>query len=107
MLHLTLKNFTPEIRKSKLPVIVMFYAPWCSKCAMMKPLVEDIEIKYRGRILFCEVEIDESKSLAEQYHADIVPTFAFFRGGTLLEEISGVFEESTFEKYLQTIFRNC
>ena len=58
MLHLTAKNFTEEIEKSSLPVVVMFYAAWCGKCAMMKPLVEDIEAKYRRRILFCETEID-------------------------------------------------
>ena len=65
MLHLTAKNFTEEIEKSSLPVVVMFYAAWCGKCAMMKPLVEDIEAKYRRRILFCETEIDESPSLAD------------------------------------------
>lgn len=107
MLHLTARNFTEEIEKSSLPVVVMFYAAWCGKCAMMKPLVEDIEAKYRRRILFCETEIDESPSLADKYGADFVPTFVLFQDGRLVEILKGVMEESTFEKYLQKLFRIC
>ena len=107
MLHLTEKNFTVETKRGPLPNVVMFYAVWCGKCAMMKPLVEDIEAKYRRRILFCETEIDESPSLADKYGADFVPTFVLFQDGRLVEILKGVMEESTFEKYLQKLFRIC
>ena len=63
MLHLTAKNFQIEVKDTSLPVVVMFYAIWCGKCAMMKPVVEDIEKKYVGKIKFCEVEIEESAVL--------------------------------------------
>ena len=56
MLHLTAKNFQIEVKDTSLPVVVMFYAIWCGKCAMMKPVVEDIEKKYAGKIKFCEVD---------------------------------------------------
>ncbi len=107
MLHLTANNFSAEIAKSHLPVVVMFYAAWCGKCAMMKPLIEDIETAYLKRVLFCEVEVDESPALTERYKASIVPTFAFFQNGRLLGELQGVMEDTTFERHLQKIFRNC
>ena len=50
MLHLTANDFSTEIKRNRLPVVVMFYAAWCGKCAMMKPLVEDIETAYKKRI---------------------------------------------------------
>lgn len=107
MFHLTENNFAVEIKNSPLPVVVMFYAAWCGKCAMMKPLVEDIEPTYKNRIKFCEVEIEESPGLANRYGASIVPTFAFFQRGKLLGELQGVMEDTTFERHLQKIFRNC
>lgn len=107
MLHLTAKNFSMEINKSPLPVVVMFYAAWCGKCAMMKPLVEDIEPTYRNRIRFCEVEVEESPGLANRYGASIVPTFAFFHRGKLLSELHGVTDDTAFERHLQKIFINC
>lgn len=107
MLHLTANNFSAEIKKSRLPVVVMFYAAWCGKCAMMKPLIEDIETAYKKRVLFCEVEVEESPGLSDRYNASIVPTFAFFRNGKLLGELQDVMEDTTFERHMQKIFRNC
>lgn len=107
MLHLTAKNFDSETKNNALPVIVMFYADWCNKCAMMKPLAEEIAGRYRKTILFCEVNVDESPLLSQQYSADIVPSFVFFQDGKLLRTIQGTFSEYTFEKQIQKIFRNC
>lgn len=73
---------------------------------MMKPIVEEIEKKYRGRIRFCEVEIDESPLLAADYEADIVPTFVFFRNRQFLGSMQGIIDENVFERRLQKIFRN-
>lgn len=106
MLHLTAKNFTAEAKHSPLPVVVMFYAIWCGKCAMMKPVVEEIEKKYGGQIKFCEVEVDESAVLAANYEANIVPTFVFFQNGELLGSMQGVIDEELFDQRLQKIFRN-
>ncbi len=79
MLHLTTQNFEsfrachwsflPMHRRVKArdhPVfaVVMFYAVWCGKCAMMRPIIEDLEKKYQkkysGSIRFFEVETTES-----------------------------------------------
>ena len=106
MLHLTEKNFTAEINRSSIPVVVMFYARWCGKCAMMKPMIEELEKKYRGHTSFCEVEIDESTRLTDEYGADIVPTFAFFQRGRCLGTMQGIIEDNVFERRLQKIFRN-
>ena len=46
---------------------------------MMKPVVEDIEKKYAGKIKFCEVEIEESKILAADYDKDIVQKLKIFK----------------------------
>ena len=106
MQHLTSQNFSTETTRGPLPVVVMFYAVWCGKCAMMKPVVEEIEKKYRGRIKFCEVEIDECPLLTADYDADTVPTFVFFRNGQFLGSMQGIIDEDVFERRLQKIFRN-
>lgn len=106
MLHLIAANFDAETKHSPLPVVVMFYAVWCGKCAMMKPIVEEIEPRYRNKVRFCEVEIDESPLLAAKYDADIVPTFVFFQNGRLLGIMQGIIDEVQFEQRLQKIFRN-
>lgn len=106
MLHLTAKNFQIEVKQSSVPVVVMFYAIWCGKCAMMKPVIEELEVKYRGKIKFCEVEIEESAVLAAEYEADIVPTFVFFEQKEIVGVIKGMLDEATFDQRIHKIFRN-
>ena len=106
MFNVTAKNFQAEVLNNPMPVIVMFYATWCSKCAMMKPVTEDIAKKYRGQIDFFEINTEKEPALAEQYGADIVPTFAFFKDGILTGILQGLIEENTFEQRINKIFRN-
>ena len=91
MLHLTTQNFesfrachwqlssdAPAGESTDHPVfaVVMFYAVWCGKCAMMRPIIEDLEKKYQkkysGSIRFFEVETTESGLLAAEYHRTIL-----------------------------------
>lgn len=106
MLHLTAKNFETEVKQSTLPTIVMFYAVWCGKCAMMTPVLEELEEKYHGQFKFCEIEIEESAVLAAEYETDIVPTFILFKNGTVCGELKGMMSEFSFEQSIQKIFRN-
>ncbi len=103
MLHLTVRNFEIEAKQSKLPVVVMFYAVWCGKCAMMKPVAEDIEKEYYGRVKFCEVEIEESPALAAEYNADIVPTFVFFKGTRIAGMMQGIVDQDVFDARMRRI----
>ena len=107
MLHLTTETFETKILKDPRPAVVLFYARWCGKCAMTKPVIEDIAARHRQRIRFFEVEIDESPLLADRYGADIVPAFVFFRDGTAVTTMKGLIGESTLDRRLKEIFRNC
>lgn len=103
MLHLTDRNFESETTNTRLPAIIMFYADWCGKCAMMKPVFEDIEKKYLGKIKFYEVEIDESPDTAARYETDIVPTFLFIKNQTHLATLQGIIPQATFEQRIQKL----
>lgn len=102
MLHLTTQNFesfrachwqlssdAPAGESTDHPVfaVVMFYAVWCGKCAMMRPIIEDLEKKYQkkysGSIRFFEVETTESGLLAAEYQTDPSSDISLFqRPGT-------------------------
>lgn len=105
MIHLTAKNFQIEIKTTRgsRPVVVMFYAIWCGKCAMMKPMVEKVEKKFAQQIKFCKVEVDESAVLAAEYSADIVPTFVSFKDGGVESVMQGVIAEEVFEERIRDL----
>ena len=107
MIHLTSKNFQIETTQDLLPVVVMFYANWCGKCAMMKPIAQELEKKHTGNIRFCEVDVDESTVLAAQYAPDLVPAFILFKNGRVVGVLSGLIGEDVLDERIQKIFRNC
>ena len=103
MIHLTAKNFAMEAKRYPGPVVVMFYAVWCGKCAMMKPVLEKLEQRYAERIRFCEVELEESAVLASEYGADVVPTFVTFRDGEVYSIMQGVVDEKIFAERIKEL----
>lgn len=103
MLHLTEQNFQTEVDRAMIPVVVMFYATWCAKCAMTKPVAEDIEKRYRKKVKFCEVEIDECPNLAAKYGADIVPAFVLFKEGSIKARMQGIVGEKVLEKRVKEL----
>lgn len=103
MIHLTRKNFQTEAEACCGAVVVMFYADWCGKCSIMKPVVEAVEKRYYNRIKFCKVNIEETKELSEKYGADIVPTFVMFKDGEVEMYMQGMLDETVFEQRVKEL----
>ena len=62
-----------------------------------------LEEKYRGRVRFCEVEVEESPRLAAVYGADIVPAFLIVRGGAVKAFMKGVVGDEVLEERLKEL----
>ncbi len=80
VLHLTQENFQ-EVAESELPVIIDVKASWCHSCQMMEPIMEQLSEKYKGRVLFAQIDIDEESKLVEPYKVTLLPTILFIKPG--------------------------
>jgi thioredoxin 1 len=62
------------------PRMLELYAPWCSMCASMKPVVEDLAARCAGkgvRIDAVDISRGDNEAIAEQFDVRSVPTFLF------------------------------
>ena len=96
-------NFKSLVLENPKPVLVDFYADWCGKCSMMKPVVESVAKRYYDRIKFCKVNIEETKELSKKYGADIVPTFVMFKDGEVEMYMQGILNETIFEQRIREL----
>ncbi len=122
MLHLTTQNFeTCRMNHWQVPsdapakespdhptlAVIMFYAVWCGKCAMMRPVIEDLEKKYQkkysGSIRFFEVETSESALLAAQYQTGLLPSFLIFRDQEMIAIMQGMISQKELDARLQRL----
>lgn len=101
MLELNDRNFTDEVLKSNLPVCVDFWAPWCSPCKMIAPLIEELAQVYNGKIKFGKVNVDENPRTPSQYGIMAIPTLIFFKDGQITDQISGVLSKPELKKKIE------
>ena len=63
-------NFDCEVLSSPLPVVVDFWASWCSPCRTMAPVMENLAVDFQGRCKFCKINVDENQQSAAKYQAE-------------------------------------
>ncbi len=75
------KDFEQTVLKSKIPVLVDFWAPWCRPCLMVAPIVEELAEEYSGRVNFVRVNVDQNPQVASRYNIMSIPTLIVFKDG--------------------------
>jgi thioredoxin 1 len=104
MLHsFTDESFQSEVLDSSLPVLVDFFANWCGPCQMMSPVLEELSTKYEGKIKIGKIDVDENSDSALRYGVMGIPAFKFFKGGVLVDEMSGANPPALEEKIKKII----
>ncbi|WP_258840508.1 co-chaperone YbbN [Mechercharimyces sp. CAU 1602] len=63
------------------PVVVEFKADWCVDCKRLAPAMSVLTEEYRHAYRFAEIDVDESRQIAEKYKVKGIPTFIIFKAG--------------------------
>lgn len=83
-------NFKEKVVKSNLPILVDFWAPWCTPCKMIAPVIEEIASEYAGKLKVGKVNVDENPATATNFGVMNIPTLILFNKGKEIERIVGV-----------------
>lgn len=94
------QSFEENVLKSKIPVLVDFYADWCTPCKIMSPVIEEIAREFEDKITVLKINIDENPDIAEKYSVMSIPTIMLFKDGKAKKTSVGV---TTKEKLVEMI----
>ncbi|MEB2345863.1 MAG: thioredoxin [Deltaproteobacteria bacterium] len=92
------QSFEAEILRSELPAIVDFWAEWCAPCRQIAPVIAELAATYEGRIKVVKMNVDENQSTPARYGVRAIPTILAFRGGQVVEQITGAQRKAAFEE---------
>jgi thioredoxin-disulfide reductase/thioredoxin len=71
-------QFENELKTSSVPLVVDFYATWCSPCKRIAPKLESTAQALAGKVKFLKVNVDKINDLTTNYHISSMPTVLYF-----------------------------
>ncbi len=74
---------------AELPVMVDFWAEWCSPCLSLAPALERVIEELDGAVQLAKVEVDDNMRLAGHYRLRGFPTVILFHHGEELGRFHG------------------
>lgn len=88
VLTLSKDNFSETINAGS-PVLVDFWAPWCSPCRMIAPVVDELATDFDGKVKVGKVNVDDNRDIAIEYGVMSIPTLIIFKDGKAVDRVVG------------------
>jgi len=96
-------TFDQTVLKSKTPVLVDFWAPWCQPCLMAAPVLEELAEEYAGKIIIAKLDVDQNAKTAAKYGIMSIPNLIIFKEGKPVSQIVGYKPKTELKRDLDAI----
>jgi thioredoxin len=90
MKTVTAETFTIDVLRSDKPVLVEFWAEWCTPCRRMEPVLEEIAGELGDQVEVVRLDADTNPQVALDHHVEAVPTLTLFRNGRPVRSLVGL-----------------
>ena len=89
IIDVTTANFKEVVSTNDKVTVVDFCAPWCGYCVRMMPVYDELAAALGDKVTLTKVNTDEQPELAQFFKIEILPTFAIFKNGEIVDRKIG------------------
>ena len=99
-ININKEQFDHLISQGK-PLLVDYWAPWCSYCRKIAPAYEKIAEQYGSEMVVAKVNIDEEPVLAKQEKIQVIPTLVLYKSGSAAGSIVAPDSKASIDTFIQ------
>ena len=100
--HVTDDTFEAEVLNAEQPVLVDYWAEWCSPCKAIAPILNEIAAEYADRLKVAKLNIDQNPATPPRYGIRGIPTLMLFRNGHVEATRVGLLSKSQLAAFLDS-----
>nr|XP_037278569.1 LOW QUALITY PROTEIN: protein disulfide-isomerase A5-like [Rhipicephalus microplus] len=99
----TIEELKRLFQRETAPVLIMFYAPWCSFCKRLKPDYAKAATELKGHSVLAAMDLNRPENAAIRRHYNITgfPTLLYFVSGTLKHRYEGDNNKDAIVKFMK------
>jgi thioredoxin 1 len=94
-------SFEKDVLGSSKPVLVDFWAQWCTPCRMLAPTVEAVAQQYSDSANVVKLNVDDNPTTAQRYGIKGIPTLILFREGKEVERVVGATSKESITRMIE------
>lgn len=88
------QGFEATVLQANVPVLVDFWATWCTPCKMLSPIVEELAGEYQGQLQVVKINADENQDVVSRYGVQSLPSLLFFKDGQVVDRLIGAWPKA-------------
>lgn len=96
-------TFDSEVIKNSTPVLVDFWADWCTPCHMLAPTIDELSEEYSGKVKVGKLNVDENPQTPGAFGIMSLPTVVLFQEGKPVKTFVGVQGKEEFKKAIDEV----
>ncbi|NLE02248.1 MAG: tetratricopeptide repeat protein [Fibrobacter sp.] len=101
-------NFDIDVLKRSytIPVLVDFWAGWCSACKVLSPTLKVLHERHRNQWVLVKINVEKYPDLALRYNISAIPAVKLFFEGEIIDGFNGALPGHLIEAWLNKALPN-
>ncbi len=100
-MNLNAEAFRTALSQSDKPVLVEFWAPWCTYCRRIGPAYDKIAEQYADSLIVGKVNIDDEAALSRQEQIEVIPTLVLYQNGQAIASLVAPESKAMIDQFLE------
>ena len=101
--HVNDDDFETSVLNADGPVLVDFWAEWCSPCKMIAPSLEEIDNELAGRLTIAKMNVDENPQTPVKYGVRGIPMLMLFKDGQVAGTKIGALPKQQLSQWVNSL----